>query len=180
MVLTPRRKLALGTLGLAVAALVADRGFFQPASASAGNPAGEYAVDRTAASSPLPTGTAVDLSRSMAGRLQAVAEVLEVNPLGADMGTVARWRPVEAPVVEEIEPAPVEVQDTFASRYRLTGVMGTGGRGRIILDGNRRLALGDELDGYTLVEVAERSAVFRSGRREVVLEVVTPLLGAER
>lgn len=58
--------------------------------------------------------------------------------------------------------------DAFKQKHLLEAVMATGGGGRAVVDG-RTLRIGQHLDGFELISVNQRSAVFESNGTRVKL-----------
>ncbi len=58
----------------------------------------------------------------------------------------------------------------FQQKHRLTAVMVKSSGGQAIVD-NKPIAVGQELDGFTLVTLSKSTALFRSGRAEAMLRM---------
>jgi len=83
------------------------------------------------------------------------------------------WRPEQTPVVSPVRPSFLSPAELF-KRRKLNGVLveTTGlGRRQAIVDGHAIL-LGQTLDGFRLIEVTHKTAVFEGDGRQVVLQVV--------
>jgi hypothetical protein len=172
MSVSMQRKLAFGILGLALTALVVDKAVFGPSGASAAPTA------PAAAAAPEPAPRRVVLGSPAA---KASAAKLE-NRLKVATGGV-KWSADE--VVASLRKSPswatgegaheaaaADGPASFREKHELKAIMtakGAGDATRIALIGGRSLQPGQELDGYTLVSVGARSAVFEAGAHRVVL-----------
>ena len=180
MQLTKQQKVVGVVLGLAVVACAVDRWVLGPddALAVAGDSgaAGPRSPRRPAARQPRPAvataATAPEASLgSLAGlatRLRYIAKNEKLDP-GA---TRDAFRPPAAWVGTSRAATPDEMAlaaRDFQNR-RLTAVMRNSGRGLAIVD-QKTVAVGQSLDGFTLVTVKERSAVFRRGSQRVELRL---------
>ncbi len=175
-----RRTVAFSILGVAAAALVLDRTILAPDGASAATP--------VETSTEAQTPPATENLRVVTG-----SPTPGIQPGPAAKGKVAsrlsialdspKWTPDQ--VIGSLRPTPDWVGGDdqkagsaaapgadFRSRHSLRAVMnarGDGG-GVAMIDG-KAVKIGDVLDGYTLVQVGARSAVFESGSLRVVLNL---------
>jgi hypothetical protein len=176
---TRRTTVAFSILGVAAAALVMDKTILAPGGASAATP-------ETSAEGQAPTAT--ENLRVVTGSPTPGAQ-----PAPAAKGKVAsrlsialdspKWTPDQ--VIGSLRPTPDWVGGDdpktgsatapgadFKSRHTLRAVMNgrADGNGVAMIDG-KAVKIGDALDGYTLVQVGARSAVFESGSLRVVLNL---------
>lgn len=90
----------------------------------------------------------------------------------------ASWLPEKAlPEDKQAEPTSAPVDDRagrFISAHRVTSIMSSPA-GDLVLIGGRTYQVGDQIDGFTLVAVESRAAVFRTGEPPEVLEVTLTL-----
>ena len=68
--------------------------------------------------------------------------------------------------------------EEFRSRHQLAAVMVSGDTPCLILD-RRFRRVGDQVDGFIVAEIRERSVVFESPHERVVLELPTPASAPE-
>jgi hypothetical protein len=178
MKLSRERKAYAGMLLLGLLALGTDRFIIGPP-ATAG--ADEYSP---ATGEPAPA--AVPAASSEAQGTPVSAEVISVGQRLrqfegpdaelADLFQVPRaWRPEAPVVVRAAQPSGPSPSELF-KRRKLNGVLveATGlGRRQAIVDG-QAILLGHSLDGFRLIDVTHKTAVFEGHGRQVVLQVVQP------
>ena len=195
MALTRERKLLLTVLALGAAALLIDRvvlnsGQSGPQSASAsatavsrGDERGDQESTVSAAKAALAKLEAQDTGPTLSERLADTASqhaVTAARP-GDAFAPPKQWLRAIAPKPKPAEPAPEQnaqpaqpdaqrLVKRFREAHRLMAVMANRGEGVAIVDG-QPVRVGDRLDGFTLRQVRERTAVFVSGETRVVLEV---------
>jgi len=180
MTLSRSRTIVLAVLALAVTALLVDRLVLAP---SAGGPARARAAS-TAEGSPSGTGEAsspapatspqADPGPRLADSLEAVAEPCELDPDRLRDGFV----PAKAWLEELVEPPPEaeasEPQTSpatrFAERHTLTSVILTSHSGSAVIDG-KVVPVGQTIDGFRLIRLSRRSAVFEGDGEEVALHL---------
>jgi hypothetical protein len=163
MKLTKERKVLVGILAVAGCALVWDQCFSGPeADAPAGAEAALVApVGAPAKPAPTAMGSVEQTPPllRLTEKLQAVdrEQQLSITPLSDPFKIPAAWTGPGA--VFEGTGA------TFAQRHHLTAIMVSGARrGSAIIDGEL-VRVGQTLDGYKLVEVTTRSAVFECNQQ---------------
>jgi hypothetical protein len=183
MQLTKQQKIVGAVLMLAVAAFVVDRWVIghddDPAVASAPTPraAGQR---RPVARQPKPVAAAPEASlgnlAGLAARLGSIArnESLNVDAARDAFRPPASW--VGAGRVASPDEMVVAARE-FQNRRLTAVIMRTSGRGVAIID-QRMVGVGQSLDGFVLVAVKERSAVFRRGTQRVELRLTDDLPGA--
>ncbi len=181
MKLSRQRKISLAILALAVSALVADRAFLGggstgPEQASGASPA---RVKARPARPPAPPATAPPpavmnalapaAGQSLADRLRDYSQQRGIEPSGVRDAFVAAesWRP--KPQVVEPATRPAAQAPGFLQKHELMAVI-TGPKGSAIVDG-KCLHVGQELDGYRLVSVGHRRAVFECDGEQVELRL---------
>ncbi|MHC4427918.1 MAG: hypothetical protein ACYS0D_04850 [Planctomycetota bacterium] len=175
MKVTVKHKIAGALCVLGLVAVGVDRVFFLPGPAAADRlPSQHYAaVERPSSSDETPevapVGSITTARAAIADRLDTVAQ-----RRGFDLDRVPNaFAPPKSWLVEEVRPSSPSSRVTaemFEARHVLTGVMAAGDGGYAIIDG-RTLFIGQELDGFELISVSERSAVLVSDgeRTELML-----------
>ena len=175
MTLSVKHKVYGAVLVVGVIAVTLDRVVILPDQAAAGRlPSEHYAVVQPA------TTPAASPSQSPAGSISTAGAVIadRLNEMavtrGFDLQHVPNafvppksWEVTETP---PSRPAGRVAAETFELTHVLTGVMAAGGGGYAIIDG-KTLFIGQELDGFELIRVSQRSAVLESNgvRIELVL-----------
>jgi hypothetical protein len=177
MELTRSKKLFLGILGIAVAALLIDRLVLAPgeagpqqASASAvpRAPASPPPAPAAAPASPGRTAPAAD-SPSVADRLLAMAASRQFDP--ADVGDAfaprGSWaaRLVKGKLDVVLDPAA-----DFARNHRLMSLV-FGEKGACAVINGKLYGVGEIVDGHKLVRLTPHSAVFQSNTHQVELTI---------
>ena len=106
-------------------------------------------------------------SRSLAVRFQEVVKVegLDLSSVPDAFRPSRRWDPPDALLpaapVATAPPPKFDLVSQFRSRHKLNAVMkGRAGFGGVAIVDRRMRAVGQQVDGLTLVEVKEQSAVF--------------------
>jgi hypothetical protein len=179
------RKIYLGLLALGVVALGIDRmtrgGAAAEPPANADPPvvvthavAVQPAVAKTGGPADKPTSAALPVS----ALLRRAAATRPASDKGVvDVFRVSRRWPGSVPPTPQTPAAAA----TFEGAHQLTGLFLSEGRRRAIIDG-RTLAIGERLDGYTLLSVEKNSAVLASKQTRVVLTLVDlkTVAGADR
>lgn len=168
-------KLYGSVLGVCAVALLLDKTILAPAEATADETA-IVAATAVAVSDgtdiPLPdvAGMPTTPAHRFAQRLQSVAAASD-----ADGGVVDAFAPPAAWGLYErqlqVESAGSTPLERFLAQHRLTGLMAGSSRSYAIIDG-RMLFIGQSMNQYTLVAIAERSVTLeRDGERfEVPLD----------
>ncbi|MBT8484520.1 MAG: hypothetical protein HKO59_00475 [Phycisphaerales bacterium] len=163
-----RRQKSFGTIaGLCVVALLVDRLFLAPSGATA---AGDSTPDTatTTPPSPLPAVTAPPARNSkhvIAEKLDRLAETEQLDPDNVrDAFLIPEgWIPETPEFITPVEQGSAAAE--FLAAHRLNAVMANSRGGYAIIDG-KRLRAGEQLDGFTLVDVRARSAILeRDGIR---------------
>lgn len=165
--LTKKRKLYLAALALAGGAWLVDRGFSSgastgPASAEASIvvPASERTVPTAAVQTPAVSDT-LSVSEQLRSLVQAngVESAASVDAFRPSADWLADSVPVAKPEAESApSPPPTRV---FAEQHHLTGVMVADQQHLVIVNG-KALRIGQTVDGFKLVEIGDRSAVFEN------------------
>ena len=167
--LTKKRKIYIAALAIAGVAWIVDRGIATPsaagpatAEASIAVPAAERDATPVAfdATPPCDAGT-VSVSQQLSSLAQASG--VDATP-GVDV-----FRPSADWLADAVTAAkpPAESLDTarpeklFAEQHHLTGVMVADQQHLIIVNG-KALRIGQVIDGFRLVEIGDRSAVFEN------------------
>ncbi len=179
MRLSTKQKVYASVLGLGVTALIVDRVVLLPR--------------ESAAQSAEPVEPAVALSTPV---VEAARELVSASVLSASTVTIAdeldrvaatrgfdlvripdAFQPSSSWLTGQMEteaPAPDRsAAERFKQEHTLTAVMATGSKGYAIVDG-KFLLIGQEMDGFTLVAVGNRSAVLESAEARVELTLSEP------
>ncbi|UCD74308.1 MAG: hypothetical protein JSV91_11005 [Phycisphaerales bacterium] len=182
--LSRERKVFIGILGVALIGLGADRMFFSsgltgPAEASAA--VGEFEVDASL-EAPLgevdPEPVAIHEStesatEALAGRFKEYAQRGSSDITG--LSNV--FNPSDSWLGGSDLPAGADraasATDEFGATHRLNAVMMSRSNPGAVVN-KRLIAVGQEVDGFTLIEVNERSVVFEGEDERVVLELDPP------
>jgi len=175
MTLTTQRKALLAALGLAALGVVLDQAFLQSAvpSPAAASAQGGTAAD-SANASPAPQTSAPSGGAGEGEGLRVAARALEglrdIAADGAERDAFApggKWlAPAEAPITAA---QPVA---SFEAGRRLTAVLLSQANPGAIVNG-RFVRVGGEIDGFTLLRVSEREAVFQRGDLLATLRLAT-------
>ncbi len=168
MALTKRQKMLLAVFFVGLVALGVDRIFLRPQSgpaAASANAFDEYAVQRSPA--PRAAAPAAEAQRPGLGRkLERIWPDPTLNATEArdPFSLVDAWSDTRATAPADTKDSP----ETFARAHPLEAVVVSGRQSYISID-DRVLKLGEQIEGYTLVSVGPKSAVFeRQGERVVV------------
>ena len=170
MKMTRKGKVCAIVLGLAGFAVTCDQLFFFPAAGPATAQAASSAVvNEPAASTPMPVpaspaavaGGSGQPTPAIAGRLQglAVAHRLNLSEVDDAFDPPATWKQQEQ-TIRVLKRSQVRAND-FRQSHQLTAVLTAGKRGLAVL-GGKPVRIGQTIDGFTLVDVAKRSAVFEA------------------
>lgn len=166
MTLTKRQKTLIGVFCVALVAVVAERVFVRPRggprAASADSP--EEVVEAVPSADDQPGAE----SPSVAQRLRDLAGGEEPNlaALRNPFSLPASW----SPRTVQGSAAVPDAAARFVRTHQLTAVVMDGPRSGALID-NRFLVPGQVIDGFRLVSVADRSAVFEGQGRQVTLEL---------
>ncbi len=171
MTLTKRQKTLLATFFIGLAALVVDRTFLRPQGGAAAASADPLAASDKQVSlvANIPVLEAQTGPTGVARRLNRLWSDKEGNPeSGRDPFALA------APWYDKVEAGDSNTPDEaalFVSGHQLTAVV-IDPRGSYAVVNDHLLIPGQSLDGFKLVSVGNRSAVFEQGPRRAVLELV--------
>ena len=174
MKLTTKHKVYGVVVVLGLGAIGVDRVFVLPSGAAAQRPSSaSFAVVRSTSegaaevppqASPLSTGRA-----AIAERLDQLAEQggYDLERVPSAFARPTGWPEATQPVGKG---AGLTNAAAFEQRHTLNAVMAAAGGGYAIING-RTLFIGQELDGFELILVSDRSAVFEANgtRAELVL-----------
>ncbi len=172
-----QRKVVAAVLALALGALVLDKTVLSPKGAAAAPPSTGQAAPAlsatgTAGPKPATRAAAPDKSENTPGRVSSRLSIALDSPKWTAEQVVGSLRPspewASGPAAASA-PASDRAGD-FKARHELKAVM-SGQDRRIALIGGRPMREGETLDGYTLVSVGARSAVFESGSDRIVLSL---------
>ena len=176
MKLTKERKLYVGILALAGIGLLVDRLFLAPEDAPSNPSSAAAAAIPTRPPVVVPSAsTGAAKPAESAGRPSCADRLAKVGrSLPADLSDLRdAFRPSAAwcAAIKTAAPSPSPQQPdkpTFGQQHQLTAVVVDGKGGKAIVDG-RCLEVGDQLDGFTLVSVGTKTAVFTNGDVRLVL-----------
>jgi len=184
MKLTTQQKISFGVLGLAAIAFVVDRCMSSSAPAAA-----HGALVSRAASTPVVRHAAPSISpvqasnppdnaaaTALSARLQQAADELNAQPACAqDAFTPSRsWGPVGSSGSAASERLAAAAQ--FRQKHTLKGCVINSVGGGAFLDG-KFIRPGDRVDGFRLVDLTQRTALFDAGDIQVELTVVDAAQG---
>ena len=150
-------------LGACALAFLVDRLFLSTGEAEAGEQEGPGATTPATATTRDPLLIASIPRTPLADRFATLAEErsIDLTNMSDPFQVPAEWYPDEpgatGPVVETDHPD----VDVFRKTHRLNAVMALESGGHAIVDG-RRLGIGQELDGFRLVEIRSRSIMLES------------------
>lgn len=179
--LSRERKVFIGILGTALIGLCADRVLFSsgvtgPADAAAA--AGEYAIDESLddlvegidAEPAAIVQCTGNITATLAGQFEQYAR----QGSGEAAGLSDVFRPSDSwlPSIEAAgsRTPTITAADEFAMRHTLAAVMMSRSTPGAVVN-KRLITIGQELDGFILVAVNERSVVFEGEGEQVVLEL---------
>lgn len=164
MNLSRNQKRYAGILGACALALVVDRLFLAPGEADAGEPGSPTATTTGAApvtrdSLPVPAIP----RKPLADRFATLAEErsIDLASMPDPFQVPAEWYPDEHGTIDPIVELDTPAVEEFRKAHRLNAVMALESGGYAIVDG-RRLRIGQEIDGFELMEIRARSIVLRS------------------
>jgi hypothetical protein len=170
MKLTKQQRILVIILLLACGAFLGDRLFLLPQSSQAEGP------DTSASRSAELMLEVTDMA-DVQSRTSLITQRLET--LWPDDHNEAHklrdpfMLPVSWPVAQARKAAPTQepsLESVFVSRHRLRAVFVDGHRSRVVID-DCVLAMGQTLEGFTLVEVDEGSATFESDNTRFVMHL---------
>ncbi|MEQ9096135.1 MAG: hypothetical protein RIE32_07720 [Phycisphaerales bacterium] len=173
MALNKERKVLLGLLGSAGLILAIDQLLLSPpsgAQASNANPTVPTPADSVPASSsdtstPVSTGTGLSeqAARQWNEKLHAALDEHEVTP------DLDPFTEVVHSADDAGEAGPMSVE-AFLSQHQLSLVLLSGDTSVAMVNG-KPVRLGEEIEGYRLIRVDSRSAVFQSGTQTAELSL---------
>ncbi|MHC5002485.1 MAG: hypothetical protein ACYTJ0_05120 [Planctomycetota bacterium] len=167
MQLSTKQKMYASVLGLCGVALAVDRVVLGPAeltaaegeaellATSTSGTAGRTAMAATAAADP-------GMLWAIARQVDEVAktENVDIEQIPDAFRAPDSWFPPPATETQPVSVGPDPVEQ-FLAAHRLQAVMAGGASSVAVIDGTG-LKVGETLDGFTLVSVGDRSAVFES------------------
>jgi len=170
MVLAKRQKVFIAIFLLGLAALVVDRVCLLPQGGPKRASASAFELYGMVVSANEPVPEPADRNPTVAERLGRLWSDQDVNEAAMrdPFSLTASWQ--VGPVVNE-QPAPDEAA-VFAKTHSLVAVMKEGQQSYVLIN-DRVLPLGGQMDGFTLVSVGPKSAVFEHEGKQVVLELVS-------
>jgi hypothetical protein len=172
MNLTKRQKVLLGVFLAGAVALVMDRAFVRPQGgpAAASADASEFVVEHAIPPSNVPVPPAQPQEGCVTRCLERLwsDEEMDFQRLRDPFSLPESW-PVEGARSVGATPDPAAL---FAQRHQLTAVVIDGAGSYVLIDG-RLLRPGQEIDGFRLVSVADRSALFDRAGTRVTLELAS-------
>jgi hypothetical protein len=171
MTLTKRQKTLLAIFFVGLAALVVDRTFLRPQGGAVAASANPFTPSDKQVSlvANIPVLEPEASPAGVAQRLDRLWPAQEVNPeQGRDPFSLS------SPWYDNVDTNGVQTPDEvalFVGGHQLTAVV-IDPRGSYAVVNDRLLIPGQSLDGFRLVSVGNRSAVFEQGARRAVLELV--------
>jgi hypothetical protein len=168
MTLTKRQKVLVAVFVVGSAALLVDRVWLRPKAASADSPTGSGANASSTASSPS-SGVTPDKS-SVAQHLDSLWP--EREPNFADVRDPFCLPSSWSGVQKDGSGATGDPTAAFVATHPLSAVLAEG-RVSYALVGDRLLTPGQEIDGFKLVSVGDRFAVFEGRGARVVLKLTS-------
>jgi hypothetical protein len=170
MKVTKQQKILGGVLMLGAVALMMDRFVFPQAADNAagggGDTSSEYSVATSAPAATKPKAIAMaqrsDPQVGLAQRLRNASHGSTDSATPRDAFAVPASWITQPTVVAGERPA-----DQFRRTHRLTGVLASGARAYVTLDG-KIVGLGQNVDGFKLTSISHRGAVFEDGNGERV------------
>ena len=157
MVWTKQRKVFVGVLAVAGAALIADRSFFGAAPLGAGTVlAGQDSPAAKAATPVVTPATSSPAGPTLVARLEALRDkAVDEDPFVSPFvdSTLPAAPVAEAPAAPEFDAA------ACAARHKLSAVM-NGKNGSVAMIGGKVYRVGDTLDGLTLTRIENQNALF--------------------
>lgn len=169
-----QRKLAFGLLGVAAAALVLDRTVLSPGGGSAATPdAAPKAQPSGAAPLQIVVGSPATREQPpTSGKLSSRLNIALDSPKWTADQVVGSLRSTPQWVNGQQADSGAQSAQTGFNAHVLKAVMnGKSESSRIALIDGKPMKVGDTLDGYTLVSVGARSAVFELGSSRIVLNL---------
>ena len=169
-----QRKVVFGVLGLALTALVVDKTVLGPSGASAASSAHAPAA-APAAQTPRRVVLGSPEAKASAARLESRLKVAaggvkwSADEVVDSLRKSPSWATGEGAEQTPAADGPLAFREKHELKAIMTTSKGSADATRIALIGGRSLQPGQQLDGYTLVSVGTRSAVFESGANRVVL-----------
>lgn len=184
---TRERKILIALLGVGLGALTFDRLVLEssvsgPAAAAAAQAEvsdGKSAVgsfDSMRRDADLWSTGAMAGTDSLANRIAKAAAEAGVKPdaLPDAFAMPAKWSDLTAGTSNGVKGTDAEAvvltAEQFENQHRLMAVMGRGDHAIAMIDG-QALRIGQQLDGYTLIEAQQRIAVFTAGAQRAALRM---------
>ncbi|MCE9591975.1 MAG: hypothetical protein K8S99_15820 [Planctomycetes bacterium] len=178
MKLSRERKVFLGILGLGLTALAADRFVISPTGPRSAQ-ASIASVVQDSATQAQPVPAAPEAATAPIAPANTVRVAHQLESFGQEQGlradeTANAFQPsaawlaedeASAPKPQSLAPVGPPPAQAFTAAHKLNGVMAKGGGGYAIING-RAVTVGQTVDGFRLVEVSRRSAVFQSSTGE--------------
>jgi len=170
MVLAKRQKVFIAIFLLGLAALAVDRVCLLPQGGPKQASASAFELYGMVVSSEDPVPEPAGQNATLAERLDRLWSDQDVNEtaLRDPFSLPASWQ--VGPVVSA-PPAPDKAA-VFAKTHPLVAVVMDGQQSYVLIN-DRVLPLGEQMDGFTLVSVGPKSAVFENEGKQVVLELVS-------
>ena len=170
MVLAKRQKVFIVVFLLGLIAFVVDRVYLLPQGAPKQASASAFELYGMVVSTDEPVPEPTGQNPTVAERLGRVWSDQDVNEAAMrdPFSLTGSWQ--VGPVVNE-PPAPDEAA-AFAKTHSLVAIVKEDQQSYVLID-DRVLALGQQMDGFTLVSVGPKSAVFEREGEPVVLDLVS-------
>lgn len=118
----------------------------------------------------IPTTQMISLEHTFAHQLERIADQRQVARYGQtnafklpEEWGITNKKPEEKLQNPTVDQPKVDLVEAFRKKYRLTGVLSQQDEGIAVINGNKILHVGKILDGFRLVSVTDRQAVFVRG-----------------
>jgi len=166
--MTARRKAFIALLGIGMIALAADQ-LIPTSENPADEPDAELAVAQAPAAKKAPTAASTPASPSLSQRIaRALERSTGANETRDIFLVPLAW--IGPQKVEQVIAAPAPRTPRFDEKHRLTALVVAGDRSGALIDG-MMIKVGESIDGYRLMSVANNVAVFESANERAFVRV---------
>ena len=173
MKLTKSHKICLAVLGMALVGLAADRLFLSPDKAgpeqAQARPTPSPAARPAAQAFAHPPAAAPAVLTNLARRIEACAGGTCLDPGTVREAFVPAQSWLRTPKVSQSDPVQPTLGQKFLQKHRLVSTILSGTNGGGVVVNDRIIQVGQEIDGFRLVEVTGSSAAFQAGEERVEL-----------
>jgi hypothetical protein len=172
--MTKERWVYAAVLGVGLLALIVDRAMLSPAGASASTdltPATDT-PDLAAPPSDAEPAPSVPAAPPLAKRLEPDTPNWQLK-IRDGFKAAESWLPAQQ-LTQEPETAAPDESEAFGTSHTLSAIHGHGTAVAVVVVNGKMLKLGQEIDGWTLTEIADLSAVFMQKEARVELSLKVP------